>query len=233
MQLNNLGRYLKYKLNKEERNIQKEARRFKWLESYGFKTIIDVGANEGQFTKKILRVFPDAVVHSFEPLTDVYNKLSEAFGQNKNIITYNYGLGESAEEKMIYNNEYSPSSSLLEMLDLHKNNFDFAVKSEPIRIQIRTLDSFFPQPPAGPLLLKIDVQGYEMFVLKGAAQILEQTDLLIIETSFYPLYKDQHLFEDIYDYLTARGFRYAGNVEQLIAPTDHKILQADAVFIKR
>jgi len=57
-------------------------------------------------------------------------------------------------------------------------------------------------------------------------------DVIIIETTFIPLYKDQPLFEDIYSYLTNLGFLYAGNIEQLVSPKNHQILQADAVFIR-
>jgi FkbM family methyltransferase len=56
----------------------------------------------------------------FEPLQQVYNKLKENFKSRKNVVAYNLGLGENNEEMTINSNEYSPSSSLLEMLDLHK-----------------------------------------------------------------------------------------------------------------
>lgn len=228
-----LSNYLKERFNKERKYIRKEAARFKWLVPYNFITIIDVGANEGQFAKKIRYIFPNAILHCFEPIPDVFTQLKNNFKDQGSIFFYNYGLSEANEEKNIFSNEYSASSSVLEMLDLHKENFDFAVKSEPVAIKMKPLDSFFITPVPGPILLKIDVQGYEMFVLKGGESVLSQSDMIIIETTFHPLYKDQPLFEDIYDHLTARGFRYIGNVEQLVAPTDKKILQADAVFAKR
>jgi hypothetical protein len=81
-------------------------------------------------------------------------------------------------------------------------------------------------------LIKIDVQGYEMQVLKGGERVIQSADVIIIETTFVPLYKDQPLFADIYNYFTSRGFRYAGNIEQLLAPINNQILQADAIFIK-
>jgi len=205
---------------------------FEWLRDYKFATIIDVGANEGQFVDKIAGVFPDACIHCFEPIKSVYEQLTARFYGNKNLITYNFGLGETSEERMIHLNEYSPSSSLLDMLDLHKTNFDFAVKSEPACISLKRLDDVFTSPPTSPVLLKIDVQGYEMNVLKGGDRVARAADVVIIETTFTPLYKDQPLFAEIYDYFVARGFRYAGNIEQLISPKNYQILQADAVFIK-
>ena len=209
-----------------------EAKKFEWLKGYEFKVIIDIGANEGQFAMKIGAVFPNSKIYCFEPLKKAFEQLKSTFSSNTRIVVHNLGLGEVNEERQIFRNEYSPSSSILEMLDLHKSNFDYAVNTTAEEISIRKLDGIFPGEIGKPLLIKIDVQGYEMHVLKGGESVINQADVIIIETSFYHLYKDQPLFEDIYDYLKCRGFRYAGNVEQLVSPADQKILQADAVFIK-
>jgi FkbM family methyltransferase len=229
----NVLEYFRYKTNKKSYTLKKEAERFSWLSKYQFNSILDVGSNEGQFAEKILCIFPSAEIHCFEPLPDVFEKLKLNFKGRSNFRYYNYALSDSSAEMDIHRNEYSPSSSILEMLDLHKSNFDFAVKSEVTRIQTRTLDSFFSNPILNPVLLKIDVQGYEMQVLQGGELVLQQADVIIIETSFYALYKSQPLFEDIYSHLTSKGFRYVGNIEQLESPKDHQVLQADAVFIKK
>lgn len=212
---------------------QREGKRFAWLEEYNFRTIIDVGANEGQFAGKILTVFPQAEIHCFEPLHNVFEKLQSNFKGQKNVFLYNYGLGSANEQKDIFKNEYSASSSLLEMLDLHKTNFDFAVDVVPEQISIKRLDDIFAHEMARPLLIKIDVQGYEMYVLHGGTSVIMKADVVIIETSFYPLYDGQPLFEDIYNFFINAGYKYVGNVEELLAPADFKILQADAVFIKK
>jgi hypothetical protein len=79
--------------------------------------------------------------------------------------------------------------------------------------------------------LKIDVQGYELNVLRGAEKTLIDVDIILIETSFYELYKNQPLFKDIYDFLSNRGFDYYGSFEQLYDLRDGRILQADSIFI--
>jgi FkbM family methyltransferase len=225
--------YIRYKINKKDYILERDAQRFSWLKEYPFRSIVDVGANEGQFAEKILFAFPTADIYCFEPLLEVYNKLKSNLGSRGNAHFYNYAIGASSAEMNMQHNEYSPSSSLLEMLDLHKSNFDFAIKSETTKIQMRTLDSFFTEPLAEPVLLKIDVQGYEIAVLEAGESVLQQAKAVIVETCFYPLYKDQPLFEDIYSYLTGKGFRYVGNIEQTESAKNHQILFADSVFIRK
>ncbi len=225
--------YVKYKMNKKNYVLKRDALRFRWLKKYQFQTILDVGSNVGQFAEKIILNFPKAEIHCFEPLPDVYDKLKYNLRNKSNTHFYNYAIGASMGEMDMYSNEYSPSSSLLEMTDLHKSNFDFAIKSETTKIQLRTLDGLFKNPVVGPILLKVDVQGYELSVLAGGDNVLKLCQAVIIETCFHRLYKDQPLFEDIYDYLTSRGFRYVGNIEQYESPDDNQILFADAVFIRK
>jgi len=222
----------KVKGNTEIHYSAEDVYRLLWLIDYKINTIIDVGANEGQFARKIISIFPKAKVYCFEPLPEVFEKLRHNFMDNRNVALFNFGLGQINNEMPIYSNEFSPSSSLLEMLDLHKTNFDFAISTEKVQIKIKRLDDIFEIPPHGPLLVKIDVQGYEENVLKGGENIIKLADVIIIETSFIPLYMDQPLFGDIYNHLINRGFLYAGNIDQLISPKNHQILHADAIFLK-
>jgi FkbM family methyltransferase len=221
-----------FQVKRVDKSTANEIGKWEWIGKFPINTIIDVGANQGQFAEKILKVFPKGALYCFEPLPDVFSQLRVNFGNRKNVHLYNFGLGEKDEEVVIFNNEYSPSSSLLEMLDLHKKNFDFAVKTSPRSISIKRLDDFADEFSQRPILIKIDVQGYEMQVIKGGEEVIGEADIIIIETTFQRLYKDQPLFNDIYEYFTKRGFYYAGNIEQLLSPVDKKILQADAIFIK-
>lgn len=216
-----------------EQYYQSQGRKFEWLKSYNFSHIIDVGANEGQFAGSISTIFPETNIFCFEPIKLVFDQLCNNFKGNPHFKFYNYALGENDEDKEIFVNEYSPSSSLMEMMDLHKNSFEYARKTVPEVIKVRQLDSFFTDVVMPSLLLKLDVQGYEMYVLKGGPKLVGHSRVIIIETSFYPLYHGQPLFGDIYSYLTNLGFEYLGNIEQLNAPIDQKILQADAVFVNR
>jgi FkbM family methyltransferase len=206
---------------------------FKWLQKFGIKTIIDIGANEGQFIDKISKILPDVNIYSFEPLKDSFIKLEKKISGKENITAFNFALGDEEKENIINRNEYSPSSSLLELTDLHKNAFPVTKKVKEEIIYIKVLDKIVKELELKKkVFLKIDVQGYELNVLRGAENTIKDVDIILIETSFYELYKDQPLFGDIYNFLSNKGFNYAGSLEQLYDARDGKILQADSIFIR-
>jgi hypothetical protein len=84
---------------------------------------------------------------------------------------------------------------------------------------------------APDVLIKIDVEGIEDRVLRGGERTMRRASVAIIETSFEALHEGQALFRDVYDLMLQYGFRYAGNLDQLLSPADRRVLQADAVFL--
>ena len=83
-----------------------------------------------------------------------------------------------------------------------------------------------------PVFLKIDVQGAEDSVLRGAEKTLAQVDFIEIEVSYQPLYSGQVLFEGIQRMLSDYHFRFSGNLDSMLSPLDGSILQSDALFIR-
>jgi FkbM family methyltransferase len=206
---------------------------FKWISNYGFKSVIDIGANVGQFAMKIRKLLPDADVYSFEPLPIVFDELVSNFKDDSRFKAYNFALGALSEEKTIYLNKYSPSSSLLKMEEEHKIHFEYAREESPIDIEIRVLDEVFENVGLKePILIKLDVQGFEKQVINGGNRTLSKCKMLIIEMSFKELYQGQPLFDEMYHKLKEFGFQYCGNYEQLLSPIDGEILQVDGIFIK-
>jgi hypothetical protein len=117
---------------------------------------------------------------------------------------------------------------------LHKEAFPFTAEEVKEEIEVRTLDSFLGELELEKnVLLKIDVQGFEEQVLKGAVKTLDQVKMIIIELTFVQLYEGQPLFDPMYRTLTAMGFEYAGSSGQLLNPNDGTICQQNGIFIKR
>lgn len=214
----------------DEENLQGE---FPWLKEYKFKTILDIGANEGQFADKMHALFPAAHIYSFEPIPEAFALLVKNFKDIPQVEGMNLALGDSSGEINFNKNESQASSSFLEMADTHINSFDFAVKTEPIKVKIDTLNNVMAGKKIDlPMLIKIDVQGFEEKVIKGGIDTIKKAEMVFCEVSFVELYKGQLLFGDIYEMFKTLGFSYAGSIEQLRSPETNKILQADAVFVK-
>ena len=211
-----------------------DAGKYRWLQEKGIKTIIDIGANVGQFAEMIRPIIPSAMIYSFEPLESCFSELKLKEKTLSPFQCFQYGLGDKNEIKEINHNKFTQSSSLLTMEQRHKDAFPYTKDSYKESISIVTLDSVISNLAIeSPLFVKIDVQGYELNVLRGAAATLPMIDILIVEVSFTRLYENQPLFEDINKELRKYQFEYVGNFEQLTDPINGAVLQADAIYINR
>jgi len=204
-----------------------------WLRQYEIKTILDIGANTGQFAHKINKIFPNANIYCFEPLEDCYQELVNNCREFNSFQAFNCAIGNETGEIEIHRSEYSPSSSLLPMADLHKESYPHTRNEIIEKVKIMRLDDVGNDLQINkPLLIKIDVQGFEDKVIAGGIELISQADILLLELSIEPLYKEQVLFNEIYRKVVDVGFKYQGNYSQLLNPKDGRILQVDSIFVK-
>lgn len=146
---------------------------------------------------------------------------------------FNIALSDSEGEMDFHRNEFSPSSSVLPMADLHNQNYPFTANESLVHVKSARLDSIVGDlKTEDNLLVKINVQGFEDKVIAGGRNTLKQAKILILETSFQPLYVGQALFEDIYDSLEG-DFRYMGALGQARNKIDGSVLQEDSIFVKK
>jgi FkbM family methyltransferase len=206
-----------------------------WLKKIEFKTIIDIGANQGQFASRFRVLFPTAQIYSFEPIPEIFSLITRRFEKDPYFKAFNLGLGDREGSFDFFQNEFSDSSSFLPMKSLHKESFPFSQNTKLIQIPVDTLDQVAKQQLqlTAPLFIKIDVQGFEKMVIQGGKETLKKASLILVEVSFQELYENQHYFESTYSLLKELGFSFIGNYDQLLSPKDGSILQADALFINQ
>ena len=124
------------------------------------------------------------------------------------------------------------SSSLLEMNDLQIKEFGTYETKLYEEIEVRRLDEWLDQIKSfKSILMKIDVQGFELEVLKGSKQVLKHINYLYIEASSVELYKNQPLLENIKDYLFEEGFFLEGSFNQNYGE-NNKLIQGDYLFTR-
>lgn len=195
------------------------------------RTIIDVGANVGQFTVAASKMLRPSTVHCFEPLPDCVSKLRANVRSLTDVHVHACAVGEEDGTCRMRVNCYSPSSSLLPLAEQHRSAFPGAEEVGCINVEISTLDRVFGGANLElPVLLKIDVQGYEAAVLRGAQKLLKCVSHAVIETSLKPMYETEPVFMDIARFMEHCGFRFAGTVGCLLHPVSGEMLQLDALF---
>ncbi|RKZ93469.1 MAG: hypothetical protein DRR19_01095 [Candidatus Parabeggiatoa sp. nov. 1] len=119
------------------------------------QTVIDVGANVGQFAVASAKLFPEVSVHSFEPLPDCVAQLRKNIKRLDNVKIYPFALGDSEGQVEFHVNQYSHSSSILPLAESHRLAFPNAIDTKTISVKISTLDDVFNSIELkSPVLLK-------------------------------------------------------------------------------
>ena len=202
-----------------------------WLKRAEIKTVIDVGAHTGEFSSAVRAVLPNARIYAFEPQADCCRKLIRRFGEDALYQAFPVALGDERGPVDFWRSSFSKSSSVLPMSVLHQEAFPWTADNHSTKVRLQTLDDYADEMELSEkTLLKIDVQGYEDRVLRGATRTLERVHYVIVEVSVGPLYDGQAQFHTIYEFLVQSGFSYMGNMEQLSSPMDGSILQVDSLF---
>ena len=205
-----------------------------WIDSYKIESVIDIGANKGQFIAKCLKKLQNKIYYLFEPLSECSAILNRKFEKYSNIHIYNYGLGDINDELDINKNIFTPSSSFLDMTDTHKRLFPITSEATKEKVLIRRLDDWYNEHSlAKNIFIKVDVQGFEDKVIRGGIDTIKNSKILLIELSLIKLYENQLLFDDIYKELKRLDFSYKGNITQIRDRATNEIIQIDALFINK
>ncbi len=179
---------------------------FIWLLRY-FNTsektlLVDIGGNSGYWAEKFMDFFPNLAIVAFEPVSEMFNQYKSRF-ENKDLI--NLSVNNVALSNSHGNSEinvakgYGLTSFLEYNTENNTRNLEFTSKQ---KVEIHTLDDYYTviKQPNTNKIAKIDVQGFELNVLKGASNVLPLLDALIIECSFLNEFSNE---KPTFPYLTS------------------------------
>jgi len=195
----------------------------------GIECIYDIGANVGTWTLLSKALFPHAMVEAFEPYSPHLDKLRKTVQNLSDVRVHSVALGSENNRMTLRVTSFSDASSMLPAAN--PGAWGLAESSQ-VQVPGWRLDDYRTKHNLPlPDLVKLDVQGFELEVLKGATSCLRHTRVVIAEVSFVQIYVGQCLFHDVVTYLAKQNlFLTAFGVN---TPTGRAAEQTDVLFTRQ
>lgn len=183
------------------------------LPGYRASTVFDVGANIGQSAQKFRKWFPQAQIYCFEPVTTSFAALQHRLKGRQNVHCFQLALGATNGTGQIR------LDGMAEMFSLVPDAVEPAQTPAAAleTVALTSLDAFCTNHAIQQInYLKIDTEGYDLEVLKGAEQMLQaqQIDLVQVEAGMYPANTQHVPFETLKHYLEERNYLLFGIYDQ-------------------
>lgn len=204
--------------------------RLRLLREREVEIVFDVGANAGQYASRLREDGYEGVIVSFEPLAEAYERLEGAAAADPKWHTMRVALAEEPGTATIHVSANSYSTSFLPITGRCVDAAPGAAYVGTELVDVATLD-LLALPP-GAAMLKIDVQGTEPSVLRGAREFLRQVEAVEAELSLVPLYKGQDLAPAVCQLLRNEGFVPVALDVAFADPTTGEILCLDGLFAR-
>jgi FkbM family methyltransferase len=200
--------------------------------------VFDVGANIGQTVTTLVGHFPQARIHCFEPFPKSFAALQKVVASYPNVVAHNMGMGAEDSRQSLFVHPGSEWNSMLKVSeDIHRlpnsNNWTFSSAPSPIDVEIATVDGYCRDNKIDHIdVLKIDTQGYELSVLKGAREMLgsKRIRLVFMEMNLVAMYDGQASFEDLYHHMKESGYKLSGLYDRCF-DNDRAIMWCDGLFV--
>ena len=196
------------------------------------KTILDVGAARGQWSQAARMVFPNAQIYGFEPVKKSFLMLQQRMEGDHLFGAFNCALSDENAKRSFGLNDFPDSSSLLKMTENHKQEFKQTEKEQEIIIDSFRLDGFREINIAAPAFIKMDVQGAELLVLRGAEKILDKIAGIQLELNFETFYESQATYNEVFDFMYAHNYKRFFQIGLLESLNTNNILSCDLVFLR-
>jgi FkbM family methyltransferase len=185
------------------------------------KQVVDVGASNGIWTRQALRIFPDAKYFLFDALESNRSALEKLKREQPACDYWIGALGPETGTQQFFST--GDQSSFFKSETFPSN--------ETLQLDIRRLDAFVESGAMQlPELIKADIQGFELEMLKGAARCLEHAELVLLEVSFHQVYARAPLAHDVVAWMGERGFRLYDICTYSQRISDKQLTQSDFLF---
>ena len=224
-----------YELIKLKKHPTLESHLMNMLKHHNIDTVLDVGANVGEFGKMIRKRGYVGTIHSFEPVQELYDQLNNASENDSNWYSHKMALGSKNEDKQINIMNKSTFSSFQKLSDFGRQKFP---KVEPMSheiVNISTVNDFISQtiiePESKKILLKIDTQGYDIEVFRGSLSSIQNITLILTEMSIQAIYTQTIAYLDFLQELNTYGFIVTGIYPISRRKEDFSLVEVDCILV--
>ncbi len=223
-----------YQVNKRDAMHSGRVRRILLLKHFGIDTVLDVGANEGQYGRQLRRDGFTGRIVSFEPLSDVFGVLSGYTDKDDRWEAYMYALGHRNERTTINVAANPEWSSLLNISPEFADAPDGTNVVHQQEVDVRRLDAIFDElaSPGARQFLKVDAQGYEKNILEGASGCLSRIVGIQLEMSLQRAYAGEVLFPEMLFMMEDLGFVLMSLDSINVNGDTGRIRQVDGLFFR-
>lgn len=237
--IRSMARRAGYEITRYAPDTNHTARLMRCLASQRIATVVDVGANVGQFASALRQAGFCGQIISIEPQEEAHSALVANAAKDPLRdwrVLPRVAVGETASTLDLHIAGNSWSTSLLPMLKTHSDALPSSREIGVARIDVKRLDALLSEPGVNakpPLLIKMDVQGYESAVLRGSTNALPLTAAILTEMSLTPLYEGQVLWRELCDEIMSYGFDLFDIQPGFADPITGRLLQCDGLFTRR
>lgn len=203
---------------------------------FDINILLDVGANTGQFAEKIIIYGYKKKIISFEPISKAHKELNLKSKKYKNWEIYKrVGVGDKKGVKILNISKNSVSSSILEINKKHLVDEPNAMTVSRKKINLVTLNDVLKKNfnEKHKIFLKIDTQGFEKKIIKGASKVLNKIKCIMLETSIIPMYEGEDNYIKIIEFMKKKGF-YVWAIERGFSnKKTGEVNQLDIIFVNK
>lgn len=232
---NKIAQFFGYEIFNFKKHASLNSHLLNLIKFYDIDVIIDIGANEGQFAKRMRQNGFKGRILSFEPVQKTFDKLKLAANSDNNWQVHKLALGDKKQTAVINVSASSDLSSMLQPNDFGVSKYPKIESSYQEEIEVDLLDSFVKSNSisGNNILLKMDTQGYDLNVFRGGVNVLANVRCILSEISLIPIYDGMPSYKDVLTEYENYNFAVSGFYPVSRNKSNLAVIEMDCVLVKK